>query len=192
MAELGMVVAPVITNNVTGETTTLDVIEHETRPLYDLRNLETGAIATQYATDVSARASGTYSDNISDSTLSVTAYATLFYITETVSGEIFAGLDKVSWRYEISDNAVALKNLTHKYQQSGAGQGTSTAIDQRNTLYPTALSGTDLVRNWGWTKVSILGTFYKYGVEMTSTLYRTNNPTYTWTMNLQVYQVGIL
>lgn len=183
--------SPEITDNVTGETKPLEVVENQTRPVYDLKNIETGEIVTQYKTEFSVQATGTYSDNGSDSTSSVTAYGTLYYTYNTVNSETYVGMDKIDWRYTINDNLTTIKSKSHEIYQYGVSQN-SGPVTQKKNLNPTANSGTDLVRNWGWASVISVGSLYKTGIEMKATLSRTNNPSYTWTMTVPVFQVGIV
>ncbi|MBH5316319.1 hypothetical protein I6N90_00665 [Paenibacillus sp. GSMTC-2017] len=192
MKQLGLPdqkIEPQVTSNSANEKIEFETLENETRPVHDLRNKLTGEIVTQYESNVVVLASSaTYSTNGSDSTLSVRAYGTLFYI---FSGSVdeYAHLDKVSWRYEISDNNARIVNKTHKFVQSGAYGGR--AVNQNKTLNPTATSGTDLVRDWGWSPVDTLAGYWKLGVEMNATIGRTNNSS-TWTMQILVFRSSAL
>lgn len=184
-------IEPKILDNTNNENVKVETIKNDTKPLYDLKNKTTGEIVTQYATDVAVKAigesHGTYSTSKKDRNLSVTAYGTLYYIYSGESSE-YVQLDKVSWRYEISDNNVIIKNKNHYFEQNGASKA-GYAVNQNKTLTPTANSGTDLVRNWNWAPVDVLGGLWKYGVKMDATIGRTvdNN---TWKLEVLVYQAA--
>lgn len=182
-------VEPKVTSNDTDEKITFKTFENETRPLYDLKNIETGEIVTQYETKVGVLASsGTYSSNGTDSTLSVRAYGTIYYIFSGDSSQ-YVELDKVDWRYELLVSNARIVSKTHNFQQAGASKVTNRAVDQRRTSRPTANSGTDLVRNWGGDPVDHLAGVWRYGVEMNATIGRINSSS-TWTMQVLVYNAA--
>ncbi len=176
----------IINNNNTDQKIETSIIENNTKPVYDLRNLNTGEIVTEYTTSLVTQAStGTYSTDNTDSTLSVKAYGTLYYIYSGYSSE-YVELDKINWRYEILDNSARIVNKTHYYEQNGASKRTHTAVTQTKTLYPTADSGTDLVRNWNWDAVDHLAGLWRYGIRMVATIGRINNSN-TWQMEVLVW-----
>lgn len=184
-------VIPSIIDNEADENVDVKTVSNKTQPVYDLRNIKTGEIVTQYKSDISVMAEkyGTLSDNGNDPTYSVRAYATVFYTFSGAAND-YTHMDKVSWRYEIQDSNVQIVNKSNRFFQNGAGKTTGRAITQDTTVNPgAAISGTHLIRDWGWEPVFTFGGLWKYGIEMNATLKRLNNP-YTWTMRLNVINVS--
>lgn len=183
---------PEIVDNNTGKDIDVDVVDQSTRPLYDLKNINTGEIVTEYVSDIGIMASsGTKTSDDYDKTKSVYAKATIYYIFSGSAAEEGVTLDKVDWRYEIKDSTVKIKSKTHNFYQEGPPLGGGSALKQRKTLTPTASHGTDLVRDWGWKPINTLTTVTLMGIEMNATLGTTYDSS-SWTMKVPCMIIGIV
>lgn len=178
---LNLEVTPTIVDNVNNENVEVKTLKNEMRPLYDLKKISTGEIATEYIAEVQASATkntSTWSGNQAEKS-GVTAYATLYLLHS--NDEYFGSrvaLEKVDWRYEtITPSKVVSR--THVIKQEGGGP--SGAIFHSKTFNPTTNSGTNLPREWGWTPVASVGTYYKLGIDMTANVGK------TWGLNLQCF-----
>ncbi|OZB96536.1 hypothetical protein [Paenibacillus sp. XY044] len=183
---------PEVVDNNTGKDIDVDVVDQSSRPLYDLKNIKTGEVVTEYVSDVGIMASsGTKTSDGYDKTVSVYAKATIYYIFSGSASEEGAALDKVDWRYEIKDSTVKIKSKSHLFIQEGPPLDGGGALKQRKTLTPTASYGTDLVRDWGWKPINSLVTYSLMGVQMDATLGTTYDSS-SWTMQVKCMIIGIL
>ncbi|MFD1177645.1 hypothetical protein ACFQ3W_15230 [Paenibacillus puldeungensis] len=189
---LELKVLPDIIDDNTDDKHDAQVVDQSVRPLYDLREISTGEIVTEYAADVTIMgSSGTKTADGYDSSISVYAKATIYYIFSGSASEEGVTLDKVDWRYEIKDSTVKIKSKSHLFVQDGPPLSSGPAVKQRKTLTPTDNSGTDLVRNWGWVPLNSLATSTLMGVDMTAELGTTYDSS-TWKMNVKCMIIGIV
>ncbi|WP_338587831.1 hypothetical protein V6669_20270 [Paenibacillus sp. Y5S-9] len=130
----------------------VDLLENTTRPLYDLRDKETGEIVTQYATDVSILAAGQRSDNQEYKEFNIKVYGTIYYIL-TGKNSLYVTIDKVSFRWENNGRTPGTKDHSVYVDQFGATEGGAKVNQNKTVTYGLVSHGTVLVRDWNWTPV---------------------------------------
>lgn len=158
--------------------------------LQDLRNLKTSEVISQYATEAilyAADPPSSNADNGQDSKKLVRMFITIYY-TKEAKEDKYITLDKVSWRYEHTDQARVIKS-SKTYYQNGPGFA-GPAVTQEKTIpefgtsnpsdVPKIMSGTVMARDWGWTSVLQGGLATKMGMVSDNTVAKVSTPSETW------------
>ncbi|WP_374017379.1 hypothetical protein ABU162_24985 [Paenibacillus thiaminolyticus] len=180
----------VLTNERTGEILNVEVKSTSTEKINDLINKRTGETASTFRTDVVLEDSTTnnqQSGSESDKGLGMKVYATIYYITTTnKDGFNFVGIDKVSHRFEINDSSYKVSFKQMQIAQNGVGYPDMKAITKQDKTINIEDSGTELVRNYGWTPILKYGLGYTVGINITAKIQRGQQSNWDFKFNFPV------
>ena len=165
--------------NVNEDVYNFKIIENETHPIQELRNIATGQIVTQYKANFAATALNQYiPKQTTDSAGTIHVYGTVYYLEYPNSDSrlpSYYGIDKLSYRYEVSD--YKLRKIASKldyFQQGAVMDNTKNGAFQeyQEPKYTEIKNGaivTILVRNKNWSPVAANSSTSRIGMVLETT-----------------------
>ncbi|BFH70979.1 hypothetical protein J27TS7_46780 [Paenibacillus dendritiformis] len=96
------------------------------------------------------------------------------------------GIDKVSHRFEINDSSYKVSFKQMQIAQNGVGYPDMKNITKQDKTINIEDSGTELVRNYGWTPILKYGLGYAVGINITAKIQRGQQSNWDFKFNFPV------
>jgi len=171
-----------LTNVDTGEIIEAKIEHASTQKLYDLVNKTTGEPATHYRSDFQILSEHQMSDNASDSGKGMTFYKTIYYTITTKDLFDYLSMNKIDYRFEISDSTYRVTDRSMDIMQIGTDLNNQAKHQRKTTTLGDR--GTVLVRDFGWVPVRTDHQLSLIGVKTTAKILRGDSSwNFTLTMN---------